>query len=224
MDYSNLLIKAYNQYLLPLGGKKVPAPYRINIPFQPDRKIDKNIIYLGGKSPAKRLTEDTILAAKEQNFDLEKSSVEEIQKFMQENMLGIDCSGFTYHLLDFLLRKIKKGGMEKIGFPKASQTDVEKLTSREFAEKLENIRDGQPGDIIRLGSKSADLIQHCIIILETSWGMATYAHSSRKTLIKGVHTDSISLGKLPPELKVYNYSPEDTPDGLYRLKALNTEV
>lgn len=212
-DNSDILKEAYEKFLLPLGGKKVPTPYRINIPYQPDRRKY-------GKSDPEILTKDTILFAKEQNFNLDQSSVEEIQKFMQQNMVGIDCSGFIYHLLDYLLKRLGKGGMEKIGFPKASQTNVEKLTSADFATKLENIREAKPGDIIRIGSKSADLIQHCLAVIETSWGMATYAHSSRRTKLTGVHTDTISLGKFPPELKVYSYSPEDTPDGLWRLKIL----
>lgn len=211
-DYSKFLKEAYGSYMLPLGGKKVPAPYRINIPYQSDPKRN-------GKSPPLELIKNTKEAAKEQDFDLEKATVEEIQQFMYQNMLGIDCSGFVYHLLDDLLKNIDKVGMEEIGFPRASRTNVEILTSGEFTDKI-NISDIQPGDLIRLNSDSASKIQHIIIAISKELGFVTYGHSSRKTAVKGVHKDNISYGKLPHELHVYSYNPGNSQDGVYRLKAL----
>ena len=63
MNYSIFLNKAYQQFLLDLGGKKVPTPYRINVPFQPDRR-------LYGKSDAKQLTQDSKDISQEKGFDL----------------------------------------------------------------------------------------------------------------------------------------------------------
>lgn len=212
-NYSQILKTAYEQFLLNIGGKKVPTPYRINLPYQSDRRKY-------GKSDPETLIKDTEDIAREQNFDLDKASVEEIKKFMQENMLGIDCSGLTYHVLNSFLKKIGQGGMANLGFPPASKTNVETLTSEKFASKLAGLKEARPGDIIRIGSKSPDLIQHCMVVIETNWGMVTYTHSSRRTRVKGVHTDTISLGKFPTELNVYSYDPAECPDGLWRLNGL----
>lgn len=212
-DYSRFLKEAYEKYLLALGGKKVPAPYRINIPYQADPKKY-------GKSSPEELVENTKQAAGEQGFDLEKATTEEIQGFMYQNMLGIDCSGFVYHLLDYLLKNIDKIGMEEIGFPRVSRTNVEVLTSDEFTDKI-TMDEIQPGDLIRLNSESADKMQHILIAIDKEMGFITYAHSNRKTAIKGVHKDNISYGKLSHELHIYNYNPETSQDGVYRLKALS---
>ena len=235
MNYSIFLNKAYQQFLLDLGGKKVPTPYRINVPFQPDRR-------LYGKSDAKQLTQDSKDISQEKGFDLNSASVEEIRKFMEENWLGIDCSGLAYHLLDNLLKKTGQGKMQKIGFPKASSTNVAKLTAPEFTEKVEGWEQVKPGDLIRLNSENAD---HILIVLnselKTRNSYITYVHSSGITKTTGVHTGEIINGKFPEDLSVFSYnlsiakissSASDlknrkpsayngkTGDGIYRLKAL----
>ena len=235
MNYSIFLNKAYQQFLLDLGGKKVPTPYRINIPFQPDRRFY-------GKSDARELTKDTIQIANENGFDLNSASGEEIRKFMEENWLGIDCSGLVYHLLDALLRKTGQASMQKIGFPKASATNVAKLTAPEFTEKIKSWDQVKPGDLIRLNSKNAD---HILIVLnselKTRNSYITYVHSSGITKTTGVHTGEIINGKFPEDLSVFSYNlsiakisssasdlknrkpsayNEKTGDGIYRLKAL----
>lgn len=212
MDYSQILQQAYEQFLLPLGGKKVPTPYRINIPFQPDRKKY-------GKSDPQTLTKDVQEFAKEQDFDLNKASIEEIRAFMEGSWLGIDCSGFTYHLLNHFLKKIGKGGMEDIGFPKASNTNVEILTSDQFSIPI-TIDQAQPGDLIKLNSDGDGL--HTVIIINRQDNRITYAHSSNMTKIKGVHQDEIVGDKFPEELSVYTYNTQKG-DGGRRLKVLKED-
>lgn len=210
MDHSKILQKAYQQFLLPLGGKKVPAPYRKNTPFQPDRSKY-------GKSNSATLAKDTIEIAREKDFNLESASVEEIRKFMEENWLGIDCSGLAYHLLDDLLKEIGKGGMQEIGFPKASSTNVAKLTEPEFSHKIINWDLVQSGDLIRLNSEDAD---HVLIVVEAKGKTINYAHSSGATNPTGVHRGEIVNGQFPEDLKVFNYN-EKAGDGIFRLRALS---
>lgn len=211
MDYSKILDQAYQQFILSLGGKLVPTTYRINIPYQPDRRKY-------GKSAPAELTKITIEIAHEQNFDLNHASVEEIRRFMEKNLLGIDCSGFVYHLLDSLLKNIGKGGMEKIGFPKASKTNVSLLTSDKFSFQIEDFAQVRPGDLIKLNSQEE--IPHLLIILSYQNGTVVYAHSSSLTKIKGVHQDTIKNGRVPAELHVFSYK-IPIGDGIRRLKALS---
>lgn len=207
---SQILWEAYDEFLLPLGGKKVPSPYRRNDPFQPDRKKY-------GKSDPKSLAQDTIALAKEQNFDLNKASVDEIRQFMKENWLGIDCSGFAYWVIDYLLQRIDHDGMEKIDFPPASRTNVALLTSDLFSVPIKDLSLAQPGDLIKFNSEED--ILHCLIVLDHQGDIVTYAHSSNETNPNGVHTGQIQNGQLPDDLKLFSYNP-DKGDGVRRLKAL----
>lgn len=210
MDYSKILLDAYAKFLLPLGGKLVPTPYRINIPFQIDRKKY-------GKSDPETLKRDVEEFAKDQSFNLEKASVEEIKQFMGKNQLGIDCSGFAYHILNFLLNRVGKGSMLKNGFPKASRTNTEKLTSSKFSIIVDGFENAKPGDLIKMDSEEE--IPHILIILSVSNEIITYAHSGKLTKIQGVHQDKIKNGKFPTELSVYKYN-EKAGDGIRRLKVL----
>ncbi|QQG43255.1 MAG: C40 family peptidase [Candidatus Daviesbacteria bacterium] len=210
MDHASILKQAYQQFILPLGGKQVFTPYRINIPFQPDRRKY-------GKSSPEKLIKNTLEIAREQNFDLNQASVEEIRKFMEQNQLGIDCSGFVYYLLDYLLKKIGQGGMEEAGFPPASKTNVAILTSEEFSNPVEDFSQIQPGDLIKLNSKEE--IPHVVIILDSQNEEITYAHSSSLTPIKGIHQDSIKNSQFPAELEVFSYN-KQMGDGIRRLKIL----
>mgnify|MGYP001559844356 CR=1 FL=1 len=209
-SYSKILHEGYEKFLLPLGGKKVPTPYRINIPYQGDRRKY-------GKSDPKTLISDIKQIAKEQNFNLERASIGEIRKFMEDNQLGLDCSGFVYHILDFLLNQIGKGGMQQIGFPKPSSTNANLLTSEKFTIPVRKFEDLQAGDIIKLDSQ--DTIPHTLIILNVQDRVASYAHSSKLTEVKGVHQDKIINGTLPDELSVYSYNVK-AGDGIRRLKVL----
>ncbi len=210
MDYSQILKNAYQQFILSLGGKKIPTPYRINIPYQDDRRKY-------GKSRPAELVKDTTEIAQEQNFDLEKATIVEIRTFMEKNLLGIDCSGFVYHLLDNLLKNIGRDGMEKIGFPKASKTNVALLTSIEFSVPVADFSLVKPGDLIKLNSQEE--IPHILIVLSAKNGIITYAHSSFLTRIKGAHQDQIKNGQFPEDLRVFNFNIK-VGDGIYRLKVL----
>mgnify|MGYP001581579610 FL=1 len=196
--------------MLSLGGKKIPTPYRINIPYQSDRKKY-------GKSDPDTLTTDTRRLVVERNFDLNKATEQEIRSFMEKNMLGIDCSGFVYHLLDYLLRHTNKGGMENIGFPPAQRTNVWLLTSKEFTIPVDDLTHALAGDLIKLNS-GQDLL-HCLIVLDHQNSMITYTHSSRFNKPSGIQIGKITEGKFPDDLQVFSYNPNKG-DGIRRLKML----
>ena len=100
MNYSQILWEEYSKFILSVYGKKVAIPYRINIPPDPHPKRQ------GKSSPQdilKQLKEDALT----QSFDLKSASIEQIQQFMIQNKLGLDCSGFVYRMLDYLVLKVK---------------------------------------------------------------------------------------------------------------------
>lgn len=167
---SEYLIKGSNNYHLNFFGNKVWAPYRINIPFNSDRRRY-------GKWPPKRLRKDVIEIANERGFDIKNSSASEIRIFMEKELLGIDCSGFAYHILDYMLHNYSKSSMTKLGFPWASSTNVDLLTSEKFSIRTDEIvKNFRPGDMIRFGTSSLNG-QHIIVIISTSKHEVKYAHS-----------------------------------------------
>lgn len=213
-DYSQILWEAYNQFLLPLGDKKVPTPYRRN----EYGSYQKAAPEFQGKSSAKTLLETTQRLAQEQNFDLQKATIEEVRQFMRENKVGIDCSGFVYRMLDYLSQKLGLGNLQKsAGMEHVGRTNVAKMTSDEFSVPVRNFSEAKSGDILKLNS--GEDILHGVVILENVNDIITYAHSSSITKIEGVHSDKIIRGQLPDDLKVFSYNP-DLGDGVRRLKIL----
>ncbi len=216
-NYAQILYQAYDQFLLSLGGKKVPTPYRRN----EIGSFQKLAPEFQGKSSPEILTKTAKKLAKDQNFDLNKASVEEIRDFMRKNKLGIDCSGFAYRMLNFLVQKVKGKSLEAFGLPHVGRTNVAKLTSDEFTNQVKNIGNIQAGDIIKIDA-------HCIIILEKTLQKITYVHSSGESNPDGVHLGKIKI--IDPnkslqdqtwleKFKSMTYN-EKNGDGIKRLKFL----
>ncbi len=181
-NYAQILYQAYDQFLLSLGGKKVPTPYRRN----EIGSFQKLAPEFQGKSSPEVLINSTQKMAKIKNFDLNKASVEEIRRFMRKNKIGIDCSGFAYRMLNFLVQKVKGKSLEAFGLPHVGRTNVAKLTSNEFTKPVKNIRDTQVGDIIKIDA-------HCMIIVEKTSQEIIYAHSSGESNPVGVHLGQIKI-------------------------------
>ncbi len=203
--------KAYQQFILDIEGKKVAIPYRINIPplEHPARQ---------GKSSPEVILNQLRKDAKSEDFNLKTATTEEIIQFMEEHKLGIDCSGFTYRMLEILCEELGMGNLQENGFDNVGRTNVLALTSSEHAIKINSFAEAQPGDIIRLNSE--DEIKHCVLIIEKRGSDFLYAQSSGITKITGIHMDTIIGGQLPDELNVYSYN-TNAGDGIYRLKVLN---
>lgn len=223
--YSKILKQAYEQFILKIGDKDVPMPHRINIP--PEEHPARQ-----GKSSPEVIFKQLKIDAEQQNFDLNKASVEEIKHFMKKNKLGIDCSGFAYRMLNHLVQQIKGEGLETFGFPHVGRTNVNTLTSEEFSIPIKTIRKIHPGDIIKTCSE--ETIPHCAIVIEKTDSEITYAHSSNKTKITGVHLGKITINDPYTGLKdqlfleetYYNINYGDlfnsqAGDNIVRLKILN---
>lgn len=213
-DYTTVLTAAYNEFILNLGGKKVPTPYKRN-QFGSYQKLGPEF---QGKSSPEVITEATIKLAGKLSFKLESASIEEIRQFMIDNQLGIDCSGFAYRMINSLTKKILHKPLTGLGFEHVGRTNIAKLTLPEHSIKLSDFSQAQPGDIIRLNSD--DIILHGLIVLQNIDNVITYAHASGETRINGVHQGEITDGQFPPELNVFTKFNPDNGDGYYRLKIL----
>jgi hypothetical protein len=213
-NFSKVLEAGFDQYMLPLGGKRVPTPYRRN-EIGSYQKVGPEF---QGKSSPETLTETTQKLASDEGFDLEKASIEEIRNFMKEKKLGIDCSGFAYRIINFLTTKVLHKPLTQLGFEHVGRTNIAKFTSDEYSIKIPNFESAQAGDILRINSD--DDILHGVIFISVEPGRVVYAHSSGETDPSGVHKGEIINGVMPEELTrnfLYN---EASGDGIYRLKIL----
>jgi hypothetical protein len=214
-NHSQILKEGYDKFTLPLGGKKVPCPYREN----DTGSFQKVGPEFQGKSSPATIIKATKDLAKKKGFNLEKASVEEIREFMFKNKLGIDCSGFAYRTINHLTQIIFKKPLTALGFEHVGRTNVAKFTSDEMSIKVKGFKEIKPGDIIRLTLIRDPKIRHMIFVLENKNGIVTYAHSSEETDPHGVHLDYIKNGKLPEDLKAFMYNEKDG-DSIRRLKIL----
>jgi hypothetical protein len=213
-DHSKILNEAYQKFLLPIGEKLIPTPYREN-----DRGgfQDADPEFQGKSSP-EVLIRTTKKLAKKQNFNLEKASVDQIRDFMIKNKLGIDCSGFIYRVLNYLTQEIKGEALTSLGFEHVGRTNVRKLTSDEMSIPVSSFKDAQPGDLIHLRWREDPKRLHAVIVLSNENGIITYAHSSEVTTPDGVHIATMKAS-LPEDLKAFLYN-KKAGDGIRRLKIL----
>lgn len=163
----------------------MPTPYRINIPYQSDRRRY-------GKSSPLVLTRDTKQIAALGGIDLKILSVEEIRGFMMDNQLGIDCSGFAYQMLSYLTKKIGKGSLRMNGFPKPSNTNVAIFASDKFSYPIDSVQEVQPGDLI-VFNRGAGQRAHMLVVMEKFDSEIVYSHSTGTASITGVQSGKIQI-------------------------------
>lgn len=170
-SYTSIIRQAYNKYFLKFGQCQIQTPYRINVPYQDDRRKY-------GKSDPLELKNNVIQLVKEKQLDINQMSCEQILNFMIENKLGIDCSGFSYHIINYLLKKVKQTNLQEIGFPKASLANVRCFLSRKLTYKISSYKQLQPGDLVIQIKGSNIGEQHMLIVLKKYKHKIVLIHSS----------------------------------------------
>ncbi len=107
--------KIINNYLhLPIPGQDVACPYYNNR----RANIRAGLRALIGKGAPEDITTEAELIALREKQDLKKMDNETLQKFLVDHKLGVDCSGFYYHVLDTELQARGLGKMRQhIKFP-----------------------------------------------------------------------------------------------------------
>ncbi len=93
-----------NYQNLSIGKHKIVCPY-----FNNRRSGVRGALrVLIGKGSPKDIEEEALLFALREKIDLDNLNEEELKKFLVDHNLGIDCSGFVYHILDVELKGLKK--------------------------------------------------------------------------------------------------------------------
>lgn len=161
-DYQNLVI----------SGKEINCPYYNNKKV----KMRGALAVLVGKGSPEDIVEETTLFAKKKNFDISKASAEDITKFMKDLNLGIDCSGFAFHVLNAelggrLKKKIvvpTKSIMRKLlsRMRKVENTNVKTLRN-EINSRAVELSEVLPGDIIcMIGTGKNNDLDHVLVVTD----------------------------------------------------------
>lgn len=201
---------------LPLGipGQGVPVPYFNNRRSSVRAGLRATI----GKGNPNEIIEEAEILARRENVDLTKLDGQTLTRFLVDHNLGIDCSGFAYHVL----RPLFVSSSSRSFFLTFSGSPIRKLIAlirpaenasvRTFANK-ENSRqittaEVRAGDvIIRLASKDdRKIIDHIMIVESVERNevalplVINYAHSiawNTDGMYKhGVRRGSIKITKL----------------------------
>ena len=167
---------------LDFGKVKVRCPYWIN-------KINKGIRGpFSGKGTPGQIIKSAYSSAKREGIDIDKLKSYEITKLLKRNRIGVDCSGFAYHVLDTLDRE--KGGngiaddlflpagrqAAKPRFPAwnpAWRASADLLTSEIVTKVIMLLNDVKVGDMIRTENG-----RHIYVTVDVSKKNIICSHSS----------------------------------------------
>jgi len=168
----------------------------IGIPYWINKIVNKKIVVegaFGGKGNIYQISDATQKAAEQEALSLSKLSTQDKYKLQKRNNIGIDCSGLTYHLLDFWykvntglsIQPLIMGTDNKIG---PRRVNVKMLTDPQNSTQIKNLSNIKTGDIIVIDNK-----KHILFIIEINKNTITYVHSSQKTKQRGVHFGTITI-------------------------------
>lgn len=112
---SEQALKTINSYFhLPIPGHDVSCPYYNNR----YSNVRAGLRVMIGKGNISDIADEATLLALREKVDLSKLSNDDLRIFLIENGIGVDCSGYVYHILDEEVRTRGKGRMKKnIKFP-----------------------------------------------------------------------------------------------------------
>lgn len=167
---NNNAIQVIEHYeALELGGKTVATPY-----FNNKRSGARAAlrVTIGKGSPPEIEEEAQLLALKERRH-LESMSRDELRVFLKDHNLGVDCSGFVFHVLNaqtdgVLAKKMHVPGSVLRRLIGKLRT-VENASVKAFADEKNSrpieLNDVQAGDIITmLGTGNDHTLDHVLLI------------------------------------------------------------
>ncbi|MBU0545736.1 hypothetical protein KKA13_00570, partial [Patescibacteria group bacterium] len=94
---------------LPIYGHNINCPY-----FNNRRaNVRGGLRVMIGKGSVEDIAEEIVLMGLREKIDYNKLTDGDLKKFLVENGIGIDCSGFVYHVLDSELKARGLGGIKK---------------------------------------------------------------------------------------------------------------
>jgi hypothetical protein len=178
-----------NAYVnLSTKGHNIPCPYYNN----KRQKVRGALRVLVGKGSPSEIVQEAHMIALRTKVDLKKLKEDEVQKFLVENNLGIDCSAFVYYVLQAELTERKNTSLSSVLKLKKTLNPVRKfLQLFRHAENTNvlvladdrnstvvNKKDVQAGDmIITLDSDLGVARNHVLLIHKVEGKNIHYTHS-----------------------------------------------
>lgn len=180
-----------NAYLaLPLGTKP-SCPYFNNR----RKKVRGGLRVIKGKGTPEEIAEEARIFALQARTSLETLSTDKLKEFLVANNLGVDCSGFAYHVLNSysqemfaksiqsFVKPITKGFIGAIRGKLRPAENIGALSFRDEKSSSEiKASETRPGDIITfIGTGKDKTYNHILVItgIEKAGGdtRISYAHS-----------------------------------------------
>lgn len=93
-------------FKLNIYGINVATPYFRNV-----KRVRAELRSKVGKGTPEEIEQELLIYAKLKGFNLDGKTSNEIREFMRLQGLGIDCSGFVSHVLNFYLKEIGQGSL-----------------------------------------------------------------------------------------------------------------
>lgn len=186
---SRLVIDEYNS--LNIEGHKVVAPYFMNI-----RKQRGGLRVLVGKGDPGEIEREVKVWAQLKGIDLTKMTPVQIRDFMITQNIGIDCSGFVVHVLNYWLRSQgDKPLINYLMFKKQKLIDKLKhklrpvesiganfLTNQDNCITITDLNKVLPGDFVRLKGLQKNshhiLLIHQVVKEDKQVKQIEYVHST----------------------------------------------
>jgi hypothetical protein len=197
------VIKAYKS--LQFGDNQVCTPYFNN----KRQKVRGALRVLVGKGTPEEIVEEAKLMAVRAHVDLDMLNAVELNTFLIDHYLGVDCSGFVYHVLNAEVHaRTGKKLKSFLKFPNRSiirkllailrtveNTNVKILAHDKNSSNVKLV-DVKPGDIITMiGSKKVGNPDHVLLIESAIENKITYVHSY-KFSTDGKYSHGIKHGSI----------------------------
>lgn len=172
MEIEKNLKDAIEKYRkLPIGGKEIVCPYFINI------KNARDLRAMVGKGTPEEIVMEANIWAKIKGVDFLTMTENEIKDFLTERGIGIDCSGFVSHVLNYVYNQLTSKniwrklvpenktlmGKLKYYFRPVEQLGAQTLTNSYNSDPIE-IKDVRLLDLVRSKAKRKNA-HHIMIII-----------------------------------------------------------
>jgi len=163
---------------------------------------------LVGKGTPDEIIEEVDIMAKKKNVDLKKLNSEEIKKFLMDNNIGIECSGFVSNVLLEHYKEKQINFFKKIHIPTkniwrkiiSKMRPVENINvltyfNNKNTTEIKNLNDIKSGDlIILLETKILDR-NHIILIIDKNNDKIEYVHATR-WISEGKYNHGVRRGEI----------------------------
>lgn len=165
-----------NQYLnFPIGNITVSIPY-----FNNKRtKVRAGLRVLIGKGSPEDIKEEVEIICLKNKINKQNITKNEAKKILIDNQIGIDCSGFVYHVLNAEMKAQGKEELKtKLRFPNTTNIirkiirhfrAIENIDVKLFASdknsQLVELKNIQPGDmIVLIDAGYAGTVDHIMLV------------------------------------------------------------